>query len=49
MVAALIRRFNEARSIGLFRTKMDKLVLGNVVIALQGTVAIDLNPPGKAA
>ena len=31
------------------RTKMDKLVLGNVIIARRGSVAIDFNPPGKTA
>jgi carbamoyltransferase len=29
------------------RTKMDKLVLGNVIIARRGSAAIDLKPPGK--
>jgi carbamoyltransferase len=29
------------------RTKMDKLVLGNVIIARRGSAAIDFKPPGK--
>jgi len=29
------------------RTKMDKLVLGNVIIARRGSVGIDFKPPGK--
>src|SRR2546429_1816086 len=29
------------------RTKMDKLVLGNVIVARRGSVAIDFKPPGK--
>jgi carbamoyltransferase len=29
------------------RTKMDKLVLGSVIIARRGSVAIDFKPPGK--
>ena len=31
------------------RTKMDRLVLGNVIIARRGSVAIDFNPPEKTA
>ena len=31
------------------RTKMDRLVLGNVIIARRGSVAIDFNPPAKTA
>jgi carbamoyltransferase len=29
------------------RTKMDKLVLGNVIIARRCSAAADFNPPGK--
>jgi len=29
------------------RTKMDKLVLGNVIISRRGSVATDFKPPGK--
>jgi carbamoyltransferase len=29
------------------RTKMDKLVLGNVIISRRGSAAADFNPPGK--
>jgi carbamoyltransferase len=31
------------------RTRMDKLVLGNVIVARRGSVMVDFNPPGKAA
>jgi carbamoyltransferase len=31
------------------RTSMDKLVLGNVIVARRGSVMVDFNPPGKAA
>jgi len=31
------------------RTKMDKLVLGNVIIARRSSVAIDFKPPGETA
>ena len=31
------------------RTKMDKLVLGNVIVARRGSVVVDFRPPEKAA